>query len=189
MTSDRENAPAEGSAGRSQAEKDALLTSKRLQLDLTSRSIISHRATLWEEEKHYTWWVYVIAAALVLVGTSAYPPVGFKVVFVAAGSLVGIVVSLLGLCVVRREGELIHGRHRAYDRLIDELGLEDPERGLEEGQVNCSVSRLLSPISEIRKGALGVRYVFQLGFLFTAVLYLAGFSFAVVFGIVRAIIR
>lgn len=64
-----------------------------------------HHKALWEEEKHYSWWVYITLAGLIYIIASDMP-LCVKIIVVFAGSILGLFVSIVGYKVVTRESKM-----------------------------------------------------------------------------------
>ena len=61
-----------------------------------------HHNALWEEEKHFTWWVYILLSALALIYTSDLCDQA-KLPIIAAGAILGIIICSIALAIMRRE--------------------------------------------------------------------------------------
>lgn len=95
-------------------------------LELVSQRIADHRDALWEEEKHYTWWIYIIFGGLIYIFVNDYLCLQWKMVLITLGSLFGVFISLTGYNVIRRESEQFHLARQIYARTVIALGLNQP---------------------------------------------------------------
>lgn len=66
-------------------------------LELTKQEIINHADILWEEEKHYTWWVYIVFAGIGFLYVNPDIHGIFKVLPIFALSVFGVWVFICGL--------------------------------------------------------------------------------------------
>lgn len=107
-------------------------------LDLTSQRLRHHHDALWQEEKHYTWWIYIVAGAIIFIYLNKSLPLLQKTVLVACGSFLGIFVSWIGYNVVCREGRYLNKSVRLQNRIISALGLDMP--------VKCHDNDKLEPL-------------------------------------------
>jgi hypothetical protein len=63
-----------------------------------------HHNALWEEEKHYSWWIYIILAGIIFIALSDASWL-IKIVLVFLGSLLGLFISVVGYLVIKRESQ------------------------------------------------------------------------------------
>jgi glucan phosphoethanolaminetransferase (alkaline phosphatase superfamily) len=63
-----------------------------------------HHTALWEEEKHFTWWIALIFPALVFVQTNKDLTANSRLLLTVILAAFGIFVSLIALRIFRREG-------------------------------------------------------------------------------------
>lgn len=158
-------------------------------LGIVSERMRHHHNALWEEEKHYSWWVYIILAGLIYLLISGHfdPPVRFTILVV--GSLFGVYLSHTAYKVIRKESEyfadarllsviaaLAVGLNRYKVRrpegfipLIPQLEKDFEDAKKKKGKPNKPLKELLS---EARKFNLGIRDFFQLTFFVTKLLFL-----------------
>lgn len=130
-----------------------------------------HHAALWEEEKHFSWLVSLLApaAAWFALGSSFELP--NRLLGVGVVSFLGTVVCLIAIHVIRREGEsFVQWQGEFNIAWRDYFGRSVPSDAAsqagEADPVNKTVRQLLwAPFS----GTLGVRDAFQL--LFTLLLF------------------
>ncbi len=165
-------------------------------LAIASERLRRHHNSLWEEEKHYSWWIYIIFAGLIFLYINQSLALSNKLTLIILGTLFGIFISLIGYNVVRRESEYFHEAFQIYDRTTKALGLDQPMPTLGDSdltslvrpvnvkdfnsvksQANKSLRQLIIGASR-RK--LGIRDCFQLTFVTMALLF-------IVFGIFSAI--
>lgn len=164
-------------------------------LELVFQSRQHYHSTLWEEEKHYSWWVYIIFAGLIYLYFKLLPPVTLlvpwqKALIMGLGSLFGFFISIVGHKVVRRESEYFYEARQMYDRIIIALRLNQPmpdpysSESFFPYQVRvedwkCVRSQANKPLHKLIGGLfkrnLGIRDHFQLSFLVAALLF-AGFG-------------
>ena len=84
-----------------------------------------HQVALWEEEKHFTWWISIILPTLVLVYSHPDLCVQQKVAIVTAGCLFGAFLSHIGYRVIRQEGEYFKEAMETFCRTSRTLGLQE----------------------------------------------------------------
>lgn len=146
---------------------------------------------LWDEEKHFTWWVSIVFSALVFVYSSSQLCAWQKVAVLTMGSLFGIFLSFIGCFVVRKEGVYFRDAMETFQRTSITLGLhEEPQnapdskkkfalmpeypisKSFEEARdkANKPFMRLLAGVC--RPKTLGVRDFFQLIFIASGLLFL-----------------
>jgi hypothetical protein len=98
-------------------------------LEITSQRIQNHHSALWEEEKHYSWWIYIIFAGLIYLYLKLYPTsVTFltpplKSSIIVAISILGIFISIMGYHVVRKEGEFFYEARQIRARIFTYLNI------------------------------------------------------------------
>ena len=85
-----------------------------------------HHTALWEEEKHFTWWIALIFPALVFVHTNRELTSNSRLVLTLAGTAFGVLVSVIALRVFRREGESFVETRQMVNRIALMLGLDQP---------------------------------------------------------------
>jgi len=95
-------------------------------LEVISQRVTHHHDSLWEEEKHYSWWVYVILAGLIFVYMSRSPYLcGWpKVLIIVVGCGLGIYLSRAGYKVIRKESQYFHEARESYRRTLIALDLD-----------------------------------------------------------------
>jgi hypothetical protein len=147
---------------------------------------IHRHDSLWEEEKHYTWWVYVLIGFLTVVITAKdlEEPIKSSVVFLI--SSFGVFVSLLGFIVVRKEGSDLNlakeSRNQAGSAIsIPSVLVTEPANhqlmGLRLRRViDSSDKDDVSIVAKLFTRELGIRDSFQL------LLFVSAVGFALVSG-------
>lgn len=145
---------------------------------------------LWDEEKHFTWWVSILFPGLILAYSSSQLCVWQKVTVITMGSLFGVLLSFIGYFVVRKEGVYFKDAMETFQRTSLALGLHEsreytstqqrfalmPPYPMSEGfdearsKANKPFWRLLTGIC--RPKVLGVRDFFQLIFIASGLLFL-----------------
>lgn len=157
-------------------------------LELASQRLRHHHDALWEEEKHYTWWVYVILGVVIFIYVNQFSVVGYKILLIVIVSLFGIFISWMGYTVVRREGEFFYEAFQVYKHTAVALGLNQPVPHPNGGKpiplmpqtdiqdfvdvkskANKSFREL---ITSVFKKEFGIRDCFQLTFVISAVLFI-----------------
>ena len=94
-------------------------------LEATSQRINHHGELLWEEEKHYTWWVYILFGAMLYLLVSFQMVDGIqKLWLVVIVSVFGIGVSVIGLRVIRVEGVQLHDALRLQGKILEKMELD-----------------------------------------------------------------
>jgi hypothetical protein len=96
-------------------------------LEANSELMSHHGKLLWEEEKHYTWWTYILFGALTLVLSFQYLTPCQKILLIIPASGFGIFISCVGIRVIRREGDQLHEALQIHYRLLEKLGLSKYE--------------------------------------------------------------
>ena len=84
-----------------------------------------HRA-LWDEERHYSWWISIILPALAIVYATPNLTVLVKQAVVTAGAAVGLILALAAQHVVRIEGRNYIKAMWRHDALVRLLELDSP---------------------------------------------------------------
>jgi hypothetical protein len=99
--------------------RDELL--KLLQLSQEIRHY-NHQA-LWEEEKHFTWWISIVFSTLIFVYLNSNLLVWQKVFIINLGCIFGFLVSLLGYRVIRKESIYFKDAIETFSRICRALEL------------------------------------------------------------------
>lgn len=130
-----------------------------------------HHKALWEEEKHFTWFLSVILSSIVLITTTDKIEPHPKVVCAGVVSLLGVVIALLALRVVRNESRnfqvALHRFVACYNQVFPDIPLA-PVSATE--QAKSTPERLRAAL----RGEVNTREAFQWVFsLFLVVFSLA----------------
>jgi len=131
-------------------------------LEVISQRVQHHHDALWEEAKHYSWWIYILLAGLVSLYLnlgSLKPWVGIPLTVL--GNLFGCVLSLIGYNAVRREGKMFHEARQIRARIFVALRLNQPmpkphEREFLMPQKDFKIKDFISVKSEANKSFLGL---------------------------------
>jgi hypothetical protein len=157
---------------------------KRLQLRIAGRAIGTHRRAIWEQAKHYTWWLAALAVALMVLGTNVETGFLTRAVIIMVGCIAGVVIASIGLAVVRREVEVLEHSFEIYDKLAKALDLEGDSLAA-PGRPNKGLGKLI-------KGACGAKKIkmetwdwFQFSFVLAAATYFVAFVGMLVFAILK----
>ena len=76
-----------------------------VQLHRTAQMRInSHRQTLWEEQKHFTWWISIVFSGLIFIISNNFLSWPQKSPIVIVGCLLGLFLSIIGIFVIKIEG-------------------------------------------------------------------------------------
>lgn len=110
---------------RPDAESDFGKEEYRTILELSNARAIHYHESLWEEEKHYTWWISVLFGFLILVMITDVLDWSQKYSLILAISLMGIAMCRIGYVVIRKEGEYFSQERGISDRILKKLGLTD----------------------------------------------------------------
>ena len=151
----------------------------------------NHQA-LWEEEKHFTWWISVIFPALffILISTNIQPIL--KIITITLGCIFGILLSFFGFIVIRKEGIYFTDALETFCRTCKALELNKPSTNKSEINMNLplmpdypinksfEIARqkankpIISLIINLLKpSTLKIRDCFQLIFIFSSFIFLA----------------
>jgi hypothetical protein len=145
-------------------------------LEITSERVSHHGRLLWQEEQHYTWWVYILFAALatVLVSESLG---SWRIVLIVLVSGFGIIVSFIGCKVIRTEGRQLHHALAIQESVLSQLGLSyvsrakaTPNKTLKELLVGFAKTIACKKLPE--NEVLGIRDYFQLTLIVATVLFI-----------------
>jgi hypothetical protein len=158
------------------------LGGKRLQLKLAGRAVAAQKRAVWEETRQYTWWLVVIAVALIFTGTSVGTVLRVRAAVILVGLLVGFVLACIAFRVVRRGCVALNERCRVYDRLVKELELEEPLSAVDD-EPNKGVFGLVG-------GLFGSTQMetwdwFQVTFILAAILQAVGFVAVLVYAVAK----
>ena len=160
-------------------------------LEIIERRIQHHHDALWEEEKHYTWWIYVLIGFIILVVTSEFISIKTKELIIIGISLIGIFISCSAYRVVRKEGEYFFEAKQIYFNTIVALKintlvyLPNSYPKIQSkcfNLVNDANKPLLGLFSGLfKKRKLGIRDYFQLTFIIFFII----FSFGAIYTILN----
>ncbi|MBI2899260.1 MAG: hypothetical protein HYY17_03690 [Planctomycetes bacterium] len=155
-----------------------------------------HHNALWEEEKHFTWWISILISVMIFVYASKQMDGLSKGFILMFGSFFGMVLSYFGLRCIRKEGRYFREALETVNRLYDRLGLIQDERSplvpkeytphQDFAAVRNSANKPLwklpgMVILSLKKDdVMGIRDYFQLVFLMACVLFIAGLIWGVV---------
>lgn len=158
---------------------------KILELSHTLRK--HYHDALWEEEKHFTWWISIIFPSLILIYANSQLCALQKILIIIPISLFGIFLSYTGFHVVRRESIGFTLYQETFNRTSKALGLHMPNQKLSDiplmpdyplnenfekakDMTNKSITDLLKNLI-IKRTNLGIRDCFQLVFIFSGLLF------------------
>ena len=161
----------------------------RLQyLQIASTTVNRHHGALWEEEKHYTWWISVLfAAALATYLAPSLSPVEQAVPMLCV-AVVGCLMSLAAYRVISLEGQYFSEARQSYVRALKSLGIsqvyiDDQAVELAPGlqiipfaetrsRGNRGGWRLIQAMRPLAMNPLGIREVFKLTFVGSFIAFL-----------------
>jgi hypothetical protein len=139
-----------------------------------------HHRAIWEEEKHFTWFISILLSAIVLIFVS--PNIGYsaKCTLIIMGSLLGISICLTALAVIRREGEYFFQALKIY---VEEYNKAYPEYSLQslKDRANKPLTQLFRSIF---KRTVSIRDRFQIIF----VIFFGFFSLIFIYAIISLLI-
>lgn len=94
-------------------------------LEVISQRVTHHHNSLWEEEKHYSWWIYIILAGLIYIFFTKASHIDnvLRLIIMLAGCSFGIYISRVAYRVIRRESEDFHEARQVFSRVVCALGL------------------------------------------------------------------
>ena len=90
-------------------------------LAVAQNRVEHQHSVLWKVETHYTWFVYVIAGALVSVLLFAYLELDLLRVLVPIFGGLGIIMSIIGYYVIRLESEYLAESQNIYQKTVHGL--------------------------------------------------------------------
>lgn len=151
-------------------------------LEVISQRVRHHHDALWEEEKHYSWWVYIIFAGLIYLYTSDIHAC-YKLVLIVVASLFGVYLSVAALIVIYKEGEYFHEARQLYARTAIALGLNESQPNLPENKslgptVKCQDFDDVK--SQANKCDFGIRHFFRLTFKVAILLFIGFIIFSAI---------
>jgi hypothetical protein len=140
-------------------------------LEVISQRIQHNHDALWEEAKHYSWWIYIIFAGLIylyfkLPSFTILEP-WQRALLVGLGSAFGVFISIMGFNAIRLESKYFKDARCVRNCILADLK-----------EVGQSIKENFDPVKD--KESFGIRSGFKLTFIITAILF-AGFgAFSVV---------
>ena len=151
---------------------------KGAQLMLAGRAIGVHRRAVWDQTKHYTWWLLAIGGALMYLATRTGTGFPIRAAAIAVGLFIGLVLSLIAYRVTRRECMVLNEQSQAYERLVKEQGLEEGLSSIEVGE-NKGVGGLFGGLFTPAK--MRVWDWYQATFMLASIVFFAGFVAVIVY--------
>jgi hypothetical protein len=154
-------------------------------LEVISERERHYHNALWEETKHYSWWVYVLFGGLTYLYIQHGIANNIKSIVIIVFSLFGMWISYAAINAIRRDGEAFCVAHQMFQRAIIALGLDQWKPNLSDGarlyeEVN-GVPECLN-IEKVKSGAkncsfykssfsFSIRYIFWVTFWIALVLF------------------
>jgi len=142
-------------------------------LEIISQRVQHCHDALWEEAKHYSWWVYIIFAGLIslylyfrLSGDALLEP-WQRALLTGLGSAFGVFISVMGFNAIRLESKYFKAARQMRNRILTALE-----------EVDQSIKQDFDPVKD--KEGFGIRRGFQLTFIITALLFVVFGVFSVV---------
>lgn len=137
--------------------------------------IHNHHSALWEEEKHYSWWVYILFAGLIYLYSTTGWEKGTTRYMIIAVSIIGMIVSLAAIRVIWAEGKYLYEALQLYDRTAVALGFDQPILPAISGK-EPFLDVKVKDIEHVKRDAnkwrsLGIRSVFKYSFILATVLF------------------
>jgi len=192
-----------GRFGEVNTDEKRLRQERRLKcLDILATKARHQHDALWEEEKHYSWWVYSILAGVAFLAFNRginIRPVELRLAVVIIGAILGICLSITAFRVIRREGEYFWKTRKKGNSMSRAVGIRDELFDGVQGEPNKSLWQLISAIAtltirdkclekksekkpeEQRRYKFGIRDFFQMTFLLTTAIFIAIIPLSVVF--------
>jgi len=151
-------------------------------LEIVSQRVRHHHDALWEEEKHYSWWIYPILAGTVWVlaseqlGSRPY----LQTMIIAGASLLGIYLSWAGFMTIRREYRFFRNWLKVQEDIENKLrDLEIKDQDDQDQTARKAFPFVVykpdGPVEDTR--GIGITKIFKINFVVT------GIAFAVIFKI------
>jgi hypothetical protein len=139
-----------------------------------------HHSILWEEEKHYSWWVYIIIAGLVWIYTQPLTTLsdGSKLFIITIGCIFGIWLSVSALRAIHLESEYLFEARQYYARCLIALQLDKhvdhlpDDKALAEGE-DVKFEEMECMRLKANKFNFGIRSFFKYNFIVTGLLFMA----------------
>ncbi|OFW57220.1 MAG: hypothetical protein A2133_06860 [Actinobacteria bacterium RBG_16_64_13] len=158
---------------------------RRLQLRIAAQAIAHHRRAVWDETKHYTWWLLAVVVVLALVGTTVGINFWIRVATILAGSVGGVLIAFIGLRVIRCEDVALDERIGAYDRLAGDLDLGEPVDATSARGGHKGVWTLIGGLFGRKTPRMDAGDYFQLGFVLAIVVYTVVFFGTLIYALVK----
>lgn len=157
---------------------------KRLQLRIAGRAIGTHRRAIGRQAMHFTWWLLVLAIALMLLGVST--DIGFWVqaVIIMVGCLGGAVMALIGFGVIRREVQVLNESYEIYDELAGAMDLEGGALAA-SGSPNKRLRELVAGAFGSRKNKMETWDWYQFALIVAADVYFVAFIGALLYAVLK----
>jgi hypothetical protein len=154
-------------------------------LEIISERERHFHESLWEEEKHYTWWVYILFAGLIYLYTSHGVCNIVKFILILGLSIFGIWICLAAINAIRREGRDFCIAHQMFQRAIISLGLDkwNPnlpvntklyEESEKDGVKWQDIDKVKSGANKcgFRDCSFSIRYIFRITFWIALALFI-----------------
>jgi hypothetical protein len=136
-------------------------------LEIISQRAQHHHDALWEEAKHYSWWIYIIFAGLIYLYFKLPSFTILGALLMGLGSAFGVFISIMGFNAVRLESEYFKDARCVRNCILADL------KGVDQ-----SIKEKFDPVKD--KEGFGIRSGFKLTFIITAILFLCFGIFSVV---------
>lgn len=105
----------------------------------------SHRQTLWEGQKHFTWWISIIISSIVLVLVSevAFLTCKFRAIIILVGSACGVGLVIVACVVIDRIGRYFNEARKIVEEIETKVNPQlniqaDKKNKVEENGTNES---------------------------------------------------
>jgi len=134
-------------------------------LEIISQRVQHCHDALWEEAKHYSWWVYIIFAGLISLylyfrlSENALLEAWQQALLMGLGNAFGVFISVMGFNAIRLESKYFKDARRMRNCILADL------KGVDQ-----SIKEKFDPVKD--KEGFGIRSGFKLTFLITAFLFL-----------------
>jgi hypothetical protein len=142
-------------------------------LEIISQRVQHCHDALWEEAKHYSWWVYIIFAGLIslylyfrLPEFAILEPCQ-RALVMGFGSAFDVFISMMGFNAIRLESKYFKDARRMRNRILADLE-----------EVDQYIKEKFDPVKD--EEGFGIRCGFQLTFIITALLFVGFGVFSVV---------
>jgi hypothetical protein len=140
-------------------------------LEIVSQRVRHCHDALWEEEKHYSWWIYPILAGTiwVLASEPLQSDPCLQTIIVAVASSLGIYLSWAGFHTISRE----HGFFRSWLYLQDQIEVALRQKASEIQKIEQTLPfPVYDPNSPIRPSqGVGITQVFKVNFVVTGIIF------------------